>query len=282
VVRTREYEFPQKIDLLLTGKCNQRCPFCFGPDHDSPDELSTEQWLRTQHLLIAFGAVAFVYSGGEPLLRDDANELMWSAKKQGARVTLSTNGLLVCDHLPEIGLSVHEIGIPIDGSNQTLNSQMRPGNQDNLRKAISAIEQVKRANSGVEVTVRTVITALNCEDILKIGRLVASLPVDRWKLYEFAPIGYGALARDRYQMSPGEFEEVVKLTKDSYPQISIRAQRVMEQPGKYIFVTPQGNVLGIGPNLESRYAGNACSSPTDCLRQRIVDLVVPGKHRLHN
>lgn len=41
-----EFHFPERLDLMVTGRCVLRCAGCWGPSHNSiKPEMSPEQWL---------------------------------------------------------------------------------------------------------------------------------------------------------------------------------------------------------------------------------------------
>ena len=67
--------------------------------------------------LAGFGVPVLLFSGGEPLLREDIFELANFAKEQGVKLALSTNGTLITKSMAEKirrgGFS--EVGISLDG-----------------------------------------------------------------------------------------------------------------------------------------------------------------------
>jgi pyrroloquinoline quinone biosynthesis protein E len=79
----------------LTYRCPLHCVFCFNPidfaHHD--DELSTADWLRVLREGREMGAVQLGLSGGEPLLRDDLEEIVAEASRLGFYSNLLTSGV---------------------------------------------------------------------------------------------------------------------------------------------------------------------------------------------
>src|SRR5699024_10326430 len=88
-------ETGQPLWLLaeLTYTCPLQCPYCSNPlDFSSyKNELSTKEWLRVFHQARAMGAVQLGFSGGEPLLRHDLEELISEASKLGYYTNLITS-----------------------------------------------------------------------------------------------------------------------------------------------------------------------------------------------
>ncbi|MBK1612347.1 pyrroloquinoline quinone biosynthesis protein PqqE [Rubrivivax gelatinosus] len=79
----------------LTYRCPLHCVFCYNPvDYAArPDELSTADWLRVLREGRALGAVQCGFSGGEPLLREDLEELVAEAHRLGYYTNLLTSGV---------------------------------------------------------------------------------------------------------------------------------------------------------------------------------------------
>jgi PqqA peptide cyclase len=79
----------------ITYKCPLHCSFCYNPlDYASTGaELSTEQWKTTLKQGRALGAVQLGFSGGEPLVRDDLEELIAYSHELGYYTNLITSGI---------------------------------------------------------------------------------------------------------------------------------------------------------------------------------------------
>jgi len=79
----------------LTYRCPLHCVFCSNPiDYARHDqELDTDTWKRVLAEARALGAVQLGFSGGEPLLRDDLEELVAHARGLGFYTNLITSGV---------------------------------------------------------------------------------------------------------------------------------------------------------------------------------------------
>jgi len=182
--------FPERIDVSVTARCNldPRCPMCIGPERNLQNELTTDEWKSVVKFFANNGTKEIIFTGGEPLMKKDVKELLKYAKESGLRVTLSTNALLLTEHIEAVVKYVDDVGIPIDGSTSKINSRLRPGDGQQLEAAISAISLLRKMNSKIEITIRTVLTRANIDDLSNIGRMLLTLPrIERWKLYELLP-----------------------------------------------------------------------------------------------
>jgi PqqA peptide cyclase len=81
----------------VTYRCPLHCVFCYNPvdfaKTERADELSTADWLRVLREARALGAVQCGFSGGEPLVRDDLEELIAEAHRLGYYTNLLTSGV---------------------------------------------------------------------------------------------------------------------------------------------------------------------------------------------
>jgi pyrroloquinoline quinone biosynthesis protein E len=86
---------PLWLLLELTYRCPLHCVFCYNPiDFANIDkELDTENWLRLLSEARELGAVQLGLSGGEPLLRDDLNEIVTEGHRLGYYINLITSGV---------------------------------------------------------------------------------------------------------------------------------------------------------------------------------------------
>ncbi|SEJ92739.1 pyrroloquinoline quinone biosynthesis protein PqqE [Paraburkholderia diazotrophica] len=83
----------------LTYRCPLHCAFCYNPvDYTHHrDELSTAQWIGVLREARKLGAAQLGFSGGEPLMRDDLEELVAEAHKLGFYTNLITSGVGLTD-----------------------------------------------------------------------------------------------------------------------------------------------------------------------------------------
>ena len=79
----------------LTYRCPLHCVFCYNPTRHAAvrDELGTAQWVDVMRQARALGAAQLGFSGGEPLLREDLEELVAEARRLGFYTNLITSGV---------------------------------------------------------------------------------------------------------------------------------------------------------------------------------------------
>lgn len=79
----------------LTYACPLQCPYCSNPMEIAKyrDELDTAGWKRVLQQARKMGATQLGFSGGEPLVRRDLEELIAEARQLGFYTNLITSGL---------------------------------------------------------------------------------------------------------------------------------------------------------------------------------------------
>ena len=79
----------------LTYACPLQCPYCSNPLDfaRTRGELTTEQWIDTFRGARRLGAVQLGFSGGEPLVRHDLEELVAEARGLGYYTNLITSAI---------------------------------------------------------------------------------------------------------------------------------------------------------------------------------------------
>lgn len=110
----------------LTYRCPLQCPYCSNPVEIAKyqDELTTEQWFKVMREARAMGATQLGFSGGEPLVRKDLEELIAEARRLGYYTNLITSGVGMDEDrvkaMKEAGLD--HIQISFQASNEELNN----------------------------------------------------------------------------------------------------------------------------------------------------------------
>jgi radical SAM protein with 4Fe4S-binding SPASM domain len=151
--------------------------------------MGTEEGKAFISDLAEFGVPVLLFSGGEPLLREDIFELARFAKEQGIRPALSTNGTLITESIAEkihrVGFS--EVGISLDGIGAS-NDRIR-GKRGAFQSALRGIRSCVAL--GQRVSLRLTITRFNYREIPAIFRLAEQENINRVCFYHLAYTGRG-------------------------------------------------------------------------------------------
>jgi MoaA/NifB/PqqE/SkfB family radical SAM enzyme len=86
--------YPVLAHIIPIRRCNLSCAYCNEYDKVSKP-VATEDMLRRIDLLAALGTGIVTFSGGEPLLHPDLDEMIRRIRSHGIIATLITNGYLL-------------------------------------------------------------------------------------------------------------------------------------------------------------------------------------------
>ena len=176
----------------MTQRCNLKCVHCYAHAKNIPfdNELSTEEGKVLLDDLAAFGVPVVLFSGGEPLMREDMPELAEYAVQKGMRAVISTNGTLITAEkakiLKEIGLSY--VGISLDGMAE-VNDRFRA-----VKGAFDmALEGIRNTqNAGIKVGLRFTINRFNRDEVPQIFDLIEKENIPRACFYHLVYSGRGS------------------------------------------------------------------------------------------
>jgi len=184
-----------------TRRCNLYCMHCYAEAKDRafPGELTTEDGFRLIDDVAGFGSPTIIFSGGEPLMRPDVQELSARASSRGLRCVLSTNGTLISDELAgrirEAGFAY--VGISLDGIGAA---------HDKVRGRVGAFDEalagIRRCrDAGVKVGIRFTLHGKNVDELPGVVDLLESENVPRFCMYHLAYAGRGDRIR-KFDLDP--------------------------------------------------------------------------------
>jgi MoaA/NifB/PqqE/SkfB family radical SAM enzyme len=90
----RSVDHPVLAHIIPTRRCNLACTYCNEFD-DFSKPVATDEMLRRIDLLAALGTSIISFSGGEPLLHPDLDDLIAHIRRTGALCGMITNGFLL-------------------------------------------------------------------------------------------------------------------------------------------------------------------------------------------
>jgi len=201
----------------VTKRCNLRCLHCYADAGKGEKEISLKKALSVIDDLSEFGVPVLLFSGGEPLLREDIFELIYYASKKGIRTVLSTNGTLIdrdtALRLKDSGISY--VGISLDGIGE-VNDRFR-GVKGAFEAALKGIENCKKA--GIKVGIRFTMNKRNVSEIPKIFSLSEKEGVERLCFYHLVYSGRGSSLIDEdlsLEEKRKTLDYIINRTKELY------------------------------------------------------------------
>lgn len=160
----------QRCELLLTPKCNLKCPYCRGLNHD---ELSLPYAQYVLQLWIDEGLTNVRFSGGEPTMSPYLNPLIRGCKKSGVRrIAISTNGTQNVDYYKKlVDDGVNDFSISLDGGCCSIADKMT-GVKGTFQKVSDNIRELSKLTY---ITVGVVFNEQNIDTAKEVVSFVDSL-----------------------------------------------------------------------------------------------------------
>ncbi len=180
------------LRISLTDRCNLRCRYCMphGVEWVPRRELlSLEELWETAGCCASLGIRHIKLTGGEPLVRRGCTALAGRLKELPGieTVTLTTNGLLLEEHLEELReAGVDGINISLDTLNRERYEQIT--GTDGLSRVMHALS--KTVDMGLRVKINAVTPQVENDDWRELAELAVDWPV-AVRFIEMMPIGYG-------------------------------------------------------------------------------------------
>lgn len=162
-----------RCELILTGRCNFKCPYCRSV---GGQDLAYEQAEKTVRLWASQGCKNIRFSGGEPTMYKKLPELVSLAKSLGVeRIAISTNGASSLDLYDDLlNRGVNDFSISLDAYRAEDGDRMAGGRKGAWYRVVEAITYL---SSKTYVTVGVVLTSDNKESAEEIVKFAHSLGV---------------------------------------------------------------------------------------------------------
>jgi radical SAM protein with 4Fe4S-binding SPASM domain len=238
----------QMLRLLFwesTIKCNLTCAHCrrLEDDQAAYKDMSTEEAKGLIRQLAAIGEKqpfnpVMVFSGGEPLCRDDIFELIEYAGSLGIMLALATNGTLVDEETAaKIKASgIARCSVSLDGATSEMHNKLRKL-EGSFEQAIGGIGNLRKA--GVPFQINMTLTKHNAGQLEQLYDLAKDLGAEAVHIFMLVPVGCGQELADTDMLSSEEYEqklvEICKLDSRSEIQVKVTCgphyERVIRQEG---------------------------------------------------
>jgi radical SAM protein with 4Fe4S-binding SPASM domain len=218
----------QVLRLLFwetTIKCNLSCAHCrrLESDESAVKDLTTAQAKDLIEQLAELGKAQLmmpmlVFSGGEPLCREDLFELVGYAKSLGIVTALATNGTLIdaetAEQIRDSGIA--RVAVSLDGATAEVHNKLRnprfrgdrlaPAKAGGcFEKAIEGIGHLR--DKKVPFQINVTLTKHNAGQLEDIYELAKSLGAVAVHIFMLVPVGCGQELAETDMLSPQQYEQ---------------------------------------------------------------------------
>ncbi len=250
---------PYAVLAELSHRCPLQCPYCSNPVEleRASGECTTEEWQRVMDEAVDLGILHIHFSGGEPTVRKDLEQLVTHAAKAGLYSNLITSAVLLTEErinrLADCGLD--HVQISFQDSTPRLGDRIA-GYKGAHEKKCNAARLVRKA--GLPLTVNAVMHRHNLHHLEDMIQMAVDLDAER---IEVAQVQYYAWAyRNRAAFLPTreQLDEAVRIVEESRKRLKgvltfdfvvpdYYAQRPKSCMGgwgrQFINISPSGKVL---------------------------------------
>ncbi len=198
---------PYIVIWEMTRSCALRCVHCRAEalDRRDPGELSTKEACALLEEIQRFGRPLVVLTGGDPLRRADAKQIVAYGSRIGLRMAMTPSGtnevrLKDLEDLKAAGLA--RLAVSLDGSSASVH--------DSFRKVDGSFEWtlqiIRWANEiGLPVQINTTVTRHNLHDLDALVALLETVRIELWSVFFLVPTGRGQM---QDEISAQQYEAV--------------------------------------------------------------------------
>ena len=205
-----------RCELILTDKCNFKCPYCRGVKPEYSGYLSWRAAESTVKLWMSQGLKNIRFSGGEPLLYPGLDTLVYKCSQGGInRIAISTNGSLpVSRYQRLLDMGVNDFSVSLDACCASTGDTMAGGIKGAWEKVIKTLEFLVK---NTYVTVGVVLTEQNIPEMDNTVKLAHSIGVADIRLISSA----------QYNVMLQGVKEIPKAVVEVYPILKYRVNNIL-------------------------------------------------------
>jgi radical SAM protein with 4Fe4S-binding SPASM domain len=193
------YDFADKPFLIfweITRSCALACRHCRAEAQPKrhPEELDAAQASRLIAQLAEWKPPMLILTGGDPLMRRDALDLVREATAAGLHVGLSpaaTQRLLLADFAEIKAAGVKRMSLSLDGATEETHDAFR-GVKGTFARTMQAIQRAHEV--GLDLQINTTLTRGNLHEYKAFKALMYELKPAMWSVFLLVPTGRAGLA----------------------------------------------------------------------------------------
>ncbi|WP_424363745.1 radical SAM protein [Methylocystis parvus] len=192
--------FPLGVEIELTLKCMRSCRYCAYDAHpkaQTESELTFSEWSQILEDIARNGAFFVRFTGGDPLLRADFEDIVRKADALGLIITVGSDLTALTDaHIELLSNleNLYALQTTLDGSVPQQADSLRGAG--NFEAVIDGVQRLRRRD--VPVIVGTVVNARNAADIYETAKLVGRLGANGYCAAPLYAAGRGTAAALRH------------------------------------------------------------------------------------
>jgi AdoMet-dependent heme synthase len=203
----------------LTRACQLKCLHCRAEAQyrRDPRELSFEEGKQLIDQIYEMNNPMLVFTGGDPLMREDVFDIAEYAVKKGVRVSMTPSATPnvtkeAIENAKEVGLS--RWAFSIDGPRAEVHDHFR-GTAGSFALTMERIKYLHELE--IPIQINTVISRYNINYLDEMAKMVEDLDCVLWSVFFLVPTGRG---QESDMISPVEHEKVFRWLYDLSKRVS--------------------------------------------------------------
>ena len=250
------------VSWNTTNKCNMYCEHCYRDSgKEDKAELTTDEGKSLLEEIAKAGFKIMIFSGGEPLVREDIFELIQYASKLGLRPVLGSNGSLIT---PEVATKLKEsglkaVGISLDSLDADKHDKFR-NYKGAWRETLNGMKNCR--DIGLPFQIHTTVMDWNKDELLHITDFAVAMGALAHHPFFLVPTGRGENI-EKEALKIDDYESILKSIMEKQKQVNIELKptcapqfmRIAENMGmklrfsrgclagiSYCIISPKGEV----------------------------------------
>ena len=207
VRETVDHVIPYAVLAELSHRCPLQCPYCSNPLklEKASNELETEDWIRVIEQAADMGILHIHFSGGEPTVRKDLEELVEKAAQAGLYSNLITSAVLLerdrLEKLRDLGLD--HVQISFQGTTPNIADRVA-GFKGHEKKLIVA-QWVRELE--MPLTVNAVMHRQNLHQLPEMIEMAVNLNAERLEVAQVQYYGWALKNRAAFLPTREQLDE---------------------------------------------------------------------------
>ena len=220
----------------VTRACALACRHCRAKAQPKPDprQLTTEESLRLVDQIAEFGSPILVFTGGDPMMRRDLEQLIrYASQEKGLRTSLtpSSTALVTKKRLKSVmDAGIRRIALSLDGPNAEIHDSFR-GFSGSFQRTMEILQDAQ--DVGLSVQVNTTVTKINLPYLEEMVPFLERYGAVQWSLFFLVPVGR---ARIEDMISPQEHEQVYNWLYDLSKNAPFDVKATNAQPYRRVAI----------------------------------------------
>ncbi len=256
------------VNYHLNEVCNYNCRYCFSK-WEIPEKLKREQDITARlavlkelqrffysadsnnpmRELMSWNKVRINFSGGEPMLIHEIDEIIKEAYQLGFKPSLVTNGSLLNDHnLLKIAPYLVKLGISLDSPNletlQKIGRMTKSGKTYSNQSIVDIVTRAREINNNIIIKINTIVNFLNKDE--DFSPLIDSIQPDEWSAIQVLDFYDKDSA-----ISIEEFDRFIDFHKQRYPQL-LFSENNEDYSASFLMISPENNFFSNRGQFEGK------------------------------